>query len=81
VQILAERIVPGAGDNACPAAVPGGGDGDVGGGTAKVFTEGFNILQVNPDVVRVDINADAPDRKKLVGHGNRGPFWCGTLAL
>jgi hypothetical protein len=55
----------------------GSGDRYVGWGSAKVLSEGRDILQIHPDVVRVDINTDAPDREQFVGHGDRGPFWCG----
>ncbi len=81
VQVGAERVIAGAGDNTGPAAMPGGGNGNVRGGTTEVLAEGRDVLQVHPDVVRVDINADAPDRKKFMGHGDRGPFWCGTRYL
>ncbi|MNG38189.1 hypothetical protein D3C84_1257930 [compost metagenome] len=47
----------------------GGCDRNVGRGSAKVLSEGRDVLQIHPDVVRVDINADAPDREQFVGHG------------
>ena len=76
MQVLAEGVVAGAGDDGGAAAMAGGGDSYVGWGSAKVLSEGRDILQIHPDVVRVDINADAPDREQFVGHGDRGPFWC-----
>ena len=82
VQVFAEGVVAGAGDDGGAAAVAGSGDRHVGRGSAKVLSEGRDILQIHPDVVRVDINTDAPDREQFVGHGDRGPFWCelGTFA-
>gem|GEM_PF-4259405 len=75
VEVFPEGVVAGARDHACIAAMPRGGHGHIGRGTTEVLSEGRHVLQIHPDVVRVDINADAPDREQFVGHGNRGPFW------
>lgn len=71
VQEAAEGIIAGAGDHAGAAAVAGGSNGHVGGRTSQVLAEGGYILQTDSDVVRVDINADAPDCEQFVGHGTR----------
>lgn len=79
VQVRTERVIAGAGDDPGPAAMAGGGYSNVGRRAAKVLAEGRHILQPHPDIVRVDINADSPDREQFVGHGNRGPFfWIST---
>jgi hypothetical protein len=43
--------------------MPGGSHSNVGRRAAEVLAEGRDILQPYPDVVRVDINADSPDRE------------------
>jgi hypothetical protein len=48
VQVLTERVIPGTGDNACPAAMAGGGNSNIGRRAAEVLAEGRDILQSTP---------------------------------
>jgi hypothetical protein len=48
VQVIAESIIPGAGDHAGPAAVAGGGNGYIGRGTAKVFPKDVTSSRSTP---------------------------------
>ncbi|MDI2022074.1 hypothetical protein PJL18_02603 [Paenarthrobacter nicotinovorans] len=63
VQVLPEGVIAGAGDDTGAAAMAGCRNSHVGGRASEVLTEGRHVLQVHSDVIRVDINADAPDRE------------------
>ena len=75
MEVFSEGVVAGARDHACSAAMSRRGHGHIGRGTSEVLSEGRDVLQIHPYIVRVDIDTDAPDREQFVGHGNRGPFW------
>ncbi|MOA65912.1 hypothetical protein D3C78_1924740 [compost metagenome] len=63
MQVLPEGVIAGPGDDTGAAAMAGCRNSHVGGRASEVLTEGRHVLQVHSDVIRVDINADAPDRE------------------
>jgi hypothetical protein len=65
VEVLAERVLAGAGDDRAAPAVTGGGHRHVGGAAAQVLPEGLDRSQRHPDLERVDVDADAPHREDV----------------
>ncbi len=67
VDVLAERVGPGAADHRAAVAEPGDRDRDVGRGAAQVLPEGHHLRQRHTGLQRVDVNPDAAHRDDVEG--------------
>ncbi len=65
----AERIVARPGDHRAAPAVPGRGDGDVGGAAAEELAERLDLIEADPDLEGVDVDADAPHGQDVEARG------------
>ena len=70
--VAAERVVAHLGDQAHAVAVTRGGDGDVRGAAAEELREGADLLQADPVLQGVDVDAGAAHGDDLGGRGPGG---------
>ena len=72
VDEAAERIVAGSGDDCTAPAVPRGGDGHVRRAAAEELAERCDVLETDPDLQRVQVDAHAADRDhvEVAFHGS-----------
>ena len=65
MQVAAEGVITGGGDDGGVETVLGGGDGDVRRRTAEVLAEGLDLFEADGVLERVDVDADASDRDQV----------------
>jgi hypothetical protein len=65
VQVLAEGVLAGAGDDRAAPAVAGRGHGHVGRAAAQVLAEGLDLAQRDPDLEGVHVDPDPPHRQDV----------------
>jgi hypothetical protein len=69
VQVFAEGVLAGAGDDRAAPTVAGRGHGHVGWAAPQVLAEAGDLAQRHPDLEGVDIDPDPSHRKDVEGRG------------